>query len=254
LQTRDCYLLDYDPPRAYAAGARVGNVVYLAGEDGKTWTGPRTWTIPDGGIEAQAERMWQSIQHNLRRFGSDLEYIFKTTTYYVDFEHRDVAAAVRRRYLTRTVPGTSVQVSRLSDPAMLIEVEVTALVPGEAASAAGPAHGAQANDPDDRTSMEILRSLSPETAAAFSSLRAAVDRSGPLDRKVIALVACGGFVASRNEIGFRSHCRRALEAGARPEEIYQTILVALGFSQGIAPVAAAIRWADEVIRATTAEP
>jgi enamine deaminase RidA (YjgF/YER057c/UK114 family) len=125
----DIRFLDYDPPRAYAAGARVGNVVYLAGEDGKIWTGPNTWTIPDGGIEAQAERMWQNIQRSLRSFGSDLSYVFKSTTYYVNFEDRAIAAQVRRRYLTRPIPGTSVQVVRLSDPAILIEAEVTALVP-----------------------------------------------------------------------------------------------------------------------------
>jgi enamine deaminase RidA (YjgF/YER057c/UK114 family) len=121
--------LDFDPPRAYAAGARVGNVVYLAGEDGKIWTGSDTWTIPPGGIEAQAEIMWQNIQRNLRAFGSDLEYIFKATTYYVDFADRAIAAQVRRRYLSRPVPGTSVQVVRLSDPEILIEVDVMALVP-----------------------------------------------------------------------------------------------------------------------------
>jgi 2-iminobutanoate/2-iminopropanoate deaminase len=121
--------LDYDPPRAYAAGARVDNIVYLAGEDGKIWTGPDTWTMPEGGIEAQAERMWQNIQRSLRAFGTDLDHIFKATTYYVNFEDRAIAAQVRRRYLTRPIPGTSVQVVRLSDPKMLIEVDVMALVP-----------------------------------------------------------------------------------------------------------------------------
>ena len=121
--------LDYDPPRAYAAAARVGNILFLAGEDGKIWTGPSSWTVAEGGIEGQAERMWQNIQGTLRAFGSDLDYIFKCTTYYVDFADREIAAQVRRRYLTRSVPGTSVQVVRLSDPAMLIEVDVTALVP-----------------------------------------------------------------------------------------------------------------------------
>ena len=121
--------VDYDPPRAYAAAARVGNMLFLAGEDGKIWTGPSSWTIPEGGIEPQAEQMWQNIQRTLRSLGSDVDYIFKCTTYYVDFGDRAVAAEVRRRYLPRPVPGTSVQVVRLSDPTALIEVDVTALVP-----------------------------------------------------------------------------------------------------------------------------
>ncbi len=124
--------LDYDPPRAYAAAARVGNILFLAGEDGKVWTGPDSWTIPEGGIEAQAERMWQNVERTLRSFGSDLSHICKCTTYYTDFGDRGAAARVRRRYLPRPVPGTSVQVVRLSDPAMLIEVDVIALVPDNA--------------------------------------------------------------------------------------------------------------------------
>jgi 2-iminobutanoate/2-iminopropanoate deaminase len=121
--------VDYDPPRAYAAAARVGNIVFLAGEDGKIWTGSDSWTIPEGGIEAQAERMWQNIQRTLRDLGGDIDGIVKCTTYYVDFNDRAVAAQVRRRYLSRPVPGTSVQVVRLSDPRILIEVDVTAVVP-----------------------------------------------------------------------------------------------------------------------------
>src|SRR5829696_8135689 len=124
--------VDYDPPRAYAAAARVGNLVFLAGEDGKIWTGPNSWTIPEGGIEAQAERMWQNIQRTLRGLGGDLDGIVKCTTYYVDFADRGVAVQVRRRYLSRPVPGTSVQVVRLSDPQILIEVDVTAVLPAPA--------------------------------------------------------------------------------------------------------------------------
>jgi enamine deaminase RidA (YjgF/YER057c/UK114 family) len=121
--------LDYDPPRAYAAATRVGDLLFLAGEDGKIWTGSDTWTIPEGGIEAQVEQMWQNIQRTLRTFGSDVDCICKCTTYYVDFADRAIAAQVRRRYLPRPVPGTSVQVVRLSDPAILIEVDVIAMVP-----------------------------------------------------------------------------------------------------------------------------
>jgi len=58
-----------------------------------------------------------------------LACLYVDSNWAVDFADRAVAAQVRRRYLPRPVPGTSVQVVRLSDPAILIEVDVIAMVP-----------------------------------------------------------------------------------------------------------------------------
>ncbi len=58
--------LDYDRPRRIAAGARVGNVLYLSGENGSG---------PD--IVTQTEDAFQNIQKRLSAFGSDFQYIFK---------------------------------------------------------------------------------------------------------------------------------------------------------------------------------
>jgi enamine deaminase RidA (YjgF/YER057c/UK114 family) len=122
-------ILQYDPPRRFAAGSRVGNVIYLAGEDGKLWTSGDEWSMVPGGIGPQTERCYENIRESLRAFGSDLQYIFKQTTYYINYADRDVAGVVRRRYLPWPVPGTAIQVASLSDPESLIEVDVMALVP-----------------------------------------------------------------------------------------------------------------------------
>ena len=98
-----------------------------------------------------------------------------------------------------------------------------------------------------RRSMETLRDAAPEVADAFVALRSAVDASGPLDAKTRALIICGAFVATNNEVGFRSHCQRAVAAGATPEELRQEILLALGFTQGVANVARGLTWLDETM-------
>ncbi len=122
-------ILDYDPPRRFSRGARVGNIVYLAGEDGKVWTSGTEWYVVPGGIGPQTERTFENIRESLRAFGTDLEYIFKMTSYFISYYDRAVFNEVRRRYLPRPVPGTAIQVSSLSDLESVVEVDVMALVP-----------------------------------------------------------------------------------------------------------------------------
>ena len=110
--------LDYDPPRPWAAGARVGNVVYLAGE-----------TAPGADITEQTERVFANIQRSLRAYGTDLEHVFRTTVYLVKIADQPAFAQVRDRMFPRPIPSTLVEVTRLVPPAGLIEIDAVAVVP-----------------------------------------------------------------------------------------------------------------------------
>jgi 2-iminobutanoate/2-iminopropanoate deaminase len=110
--------LDYDPPRPFAAGARVGNVIYLSGMAG---------TGPD--ITIQTENAFATIQTSLRAYGSDLAYIFKMTVYPTNIADQAAFGQVRARLLPRPVPSTLVAVTRLVPPDGLVEIDVMALVP-----------------------------------------------------------------------------------------------------------------------------
>ena len=109
--------LDYDPPRPWAAGARVGNLVYLAGE-----------TAPGADITEQTERVFASIQRSLRAFGTDLEHVFRTTVYLVNIADQAAFARVRTRWLPRPIPSTLVEVTRLVPPEGLIEIDAVAVI------------------------------------------------------------------------------------------------------------------------------
>jgi 2-iminobutanoate/2-iminopropanoate deaminase len=123
----DLEFLDYDPPRRWAAGARVGNIVYLAGETARD---PSTGEGVPGGIEEQTERVFQNIRRSLQRFGTDTSHIFKMTTYLRNWEDLETVARVRARYLPRPVPSTTIVISRLSEPYFLVEIDVMAVIPG----------------------------------------------------------------------------------------------------------------------------
>jgi len=118
--------LDYAPPRRFAAGARVGNIVYLAGE---TPRDPETGENVVGDIHQQADLIFQNIERSLRAFGTDLAHVFKITVYLTDMANLPAVSEARRRHLPRTIPSTTIAISRLTVPEFLVEIDAMALVP-----------------------------------------------------------------------------------------------------------------------------
>jgi AhpD family alkylhydroperoxidase len=82
---------------------------------------------------------------------------------------------------------------------------------------------------------------------AVEELGKVIRQEGPLDEKTAHLIQLGAAATLRSEGAVHSHVRRALEAGARPEEIHHAIMV-LTSTIGFPNVAAALRWAEDVIR------
>jgi len=123
-------ILQYDPQRRWAAAARVGDVLYLAGE---TATDPTSLTTVPGGIEAQTEQVFANIRATLAHFGADLGDVIKVTVYLTDIADLPAVSAIRARRFPAPVPSTAVQVIALASPDMLIEIEAIAHVPAGAA-------------------------------------------------------------------------------------------------------------------------
>lgn len=74
--------------------------------------------------------------------------------------------------------------------------------------------------------------------------------AGPLSKKTAHLVQLAAAAASRSEGAVHSHTRRALEAGAKPAEVYHAIIL-LTSTIGFPTVSAALSWADDVINEKT---
>jgi 4-carboxymuconolactone decarboxylase len=88
----------------------------------------------------------------------------------------------------------------------------------------------------------------PKVAAALDGLAEAVDESGPLDERSARLVKLGLAVGALAEGAVRSNVRKALSAGATPDEVRQVGTMAIttcGFPSAIA----GIKWIDEVLSA-----
>jgi alkylhydroperoxidase/carboxymuconolactone decarboxylase family protein YurZ len=95
--------------------------------------------------------------------------------------------------------------------------------------------------------LEFVESF-PEVGEAYRTLGNAVADAGPLDEKTRELVKCGISIAASLEGGTHSHARKALDAGATPEELRHTVLQALT-TVGFPTMMRGMAWVEDVIRA-----
>ena len=91
-----------------------------------------------------------------------------------------------------------------------------------------------------------IRSRYGKFFAALEELGKSAKSEGPLDDRTAHLVQLAAAAAIRSEGAVHSHTRRALDAGASPDEIYHTVIV-LTSTIGFPNVAAALSWVEDVI-------
>lgn len=81
---------------------------------------------------------------------------------------------------------------------------------------------------------------------AVDNLGRAVKEAGPIDEKTAHLIQLAAAAAVKSEGAVHSHTRRALEAGAKPEEIYHALILLTSII-GFPNVSAALSWADDIL-------
>ncbi len=86
----------------------------------------------------------------------------------------------------------------------------------------------------------------PRVAKAYEQLSDASLGEGPLERRIAELVKIGLAVGARLEGGVHSHVRRALDAGATPDEIRHAIRLGVT-TIGFPGMMAALSWANDVL-------
>jgi 4-carboxymuconolactone decarboxylase len=91
-----------------------------------------------------------------------------------------------------------------------------------------------------------MSKMFPEVMAAVANLGLTVRSAGPLDRKTSELIQLGVAAAAGSEGSVHSHARRALEAGASPEEIHHALLLLIS-TIGFPRVSAALSWAGDIL-------
>lgn len=92
-----------------------------------------------------------------------------------------------------------------------------------------------------------IRKRFKKFSEALDNLGKTARESGPLDVKTTHLIKLAAAAAIRSEGSVHSHTRRALEAGAKPEEIYHALIL-ITSTIGFPTVSAALSWVDDILK------
>jgi len=116
----------YEDIIGFSRAVRVGDLAFVSGT--VAW-GPDGKLVGAGDVYAQAKQTLANIEGYLREAGSNLKDVVRTRIYLTDIGRwREVARAHREAFGDVRPASSMLEISRLAEPEMLVEIEAVAVL------------------------------------------------------------------------------------------------------------------------------